>query len=159
MNTEIRCTDCGAVISHMCNESAVECMKNLFSFSLGFLPKEIVKYMKEVDGYEDGDEKEPFFSEAFLYPLFGKEDARSILAILSMFIRSLGIDPIMTRWKDRGCRHRFYQSVGKGKNNITVTEWCEDCGAIRRLDDSTGHMGDWFIPITKQKLGKFKKGN
>ncbi len=34
---------------------------------------------KKMEGYEKGDEKAPFFSEAFLYVLLGKEDARSIL--------------------------------------------------------------------------------
>lgn len=34
------------------------------------------------DGYEPGDEDAPFFSEAFLYNLIGKEDARTVLALV-----------------------------------------------------------------------------
>lgn len=33
-------------------------------------------------GYEEGDEAAPFFSEAVLYTLVGKEDARTILALM-----------------------------------------------------------------------------
>lgn len=36
----------------------------------------------ENDYYQNGDEDAPFWSESFLYPLLGKEDARSVLARL-----------------------------------------------------------------------------
>ena len=37
---------------------------------------------KESLYYEKGDENAPFFSEAFLYNLLGKEDARTLLYLL-----------------------------------------------------------------------------
>lgn len=37
--------------------------------------------------YEPGDEHAPFFSEAFLYNLLGKDDARSLRARLRMVLR------------------------------------------------------------------------
>ena len=40
------------------------------------------EYFKESPYYGKGDENAPFFSEAFLYNLLGKEDARTLLALL-----------------------------------------------------------------------------
>jgi len=39
--------------------------------------------------YREGDEDAPFYSEACLYNLFGKDDARSILATMQTTIRML----------------------------------------------------------------------
>ena len=39
----------------------------------------------------DEDCKAPFFSEAYLYPLLGKEDARTLLAYLKTTLLSLGV--------------------------------------------------------------------
>lgn len=44
------------------------------------------------EGYEEGDENAPFFSEACLYCLIGKEDARTILALINNFYRLLNLD-------------------------------------------------------------------
>jgi len=33
--------------------------------------------------FKKGDDKQPFFSEAYLYNLLGKEDARTLLALIS----------------------------------------------------------------------------
>lgn len=42
--------------------------------------------------YEDPPEPGcPFFTEAFLYELFGKEDARTLLALLGSVARALGL--------------------------------------------------------------------
>jgi len=46
---------------------------------------------KKSEGYEEGDEQAPFFSEAFLYNLLGKEDARTLLSLMK---RALGIKGI-----------------------------------------------------------------
>ena len=43
--------------------------------------------------YEKGDEDAPFFSEAFLYPLLGKDDARTVLAYLHSLMTTCGLDP------------------------------------------------------------------
>lgn len=45
--------------------------------------------LKQQPGYEEGDENSPFYSEAYLYPLVGKEDARTILATLKTTIKML----------------------------------------------------------------------
>ena len=40
----------------------------------------------------DEDCKQPFFCESYLYPLLGKEDARTLLALLNRTFKSLGIN-------------------------------------------------------------------
>ena len=43
-------------------------------------------------GYQEGDEKFPFFSEGLLYVLFGKEDARTILALIDNLARAADVN-------------------------------------------------------------------
>lgn len=42
--------------------------------------------------YEEGDEQAPFFTEAFLYNLLGKDDARSVLGIMRRLCELAGVD-------------------------------------------------------------------
>lgn len=42
--------------------------------------------------YGDGDETAPFFTEAFLYNLLGKEDARSVLSIIRRLSALAGVE-------------------------------------------------------------------
>lgn len=44
----------------------------------------------ESDYFEEGDEEAPFFTETYLYNLFGKEAARTILAAVRNLGRALG---------------------------------------------------------------------
>ena len=50
----------------------------------------VEKYLekRETRGYPM-DEESPFFSESYLYPLMGKEDARTVLAMLKTTFRML----------------------------------------------------------------------
>lgn len=41
--------------------------------------------------YAEGDENAPFFSEAFLYNLLGKDEARSVLAIVRRLSKLAGV--------------------------------------------------------------------
>ena len=43
------------------------------------LPPKMLKLFQESYLYESGDELAPFFSERFLYPLLGKDEARRVL--------------------------------------------------------------------------------
>lgn len=45
--------------------------------------------LKERPSYEEGDKEAPFYSERYLYPLMGKDDARSVLATLQTTIKML----------------------------------------------------------------------
>jgi len=42
--------------------------------------------------FTTGDDKCPLFSEAYLYNLLGKEDARTLLALMRQLCKSLGIE-------------------------------------------------------------------
>lgn len=41
--------------------------------------------------YAEGDENAPFFSEAFLYNLLGKDEARSVLSIIRQLAELAGV--------------------------------------------------------------------
>jgi hypothetical protein len=54
-----------------------------------------IPHLKTLDGYEKGDEDAPFFSEAILYVLLGKDPARSLLGRLRRLAEAVGaMDPI-----------------------------------------------------------------
>jgi len=57
------------------------------STPLPFLPKH-----RRASGAMAGDEKAPFVSETFLYPLLGKDDARTLLYKLREVMRVAGVD-------------------------------------------------------------------
>jgi len=42
--------------------------------------------------YAEGDEKAPFFTEAFLYNLLGKDDARTVLSIIRRLSLLAGVE-------------------------------------------------------------------
>ncbi len=42
--------------------------------------------------YDEGDEAMPFFSEAFLYNLLGKDEARSVLGIVRRLSKLAGVE-------------------------------------------------------------------
>ncbi len=69
-----------------------EAAKKLLKFKLEWtVDKErFPEFFKE--GYEEGDEKCHFLSESILYLLFGKEDARTIIALVENVIREAGVD-------------------------------------------------------------------
>lgn len=46
---------------------------------------------RDSDFYEAGDERAPFFSEAYLYNLLGKDDARSVLIGLRRVCKAAGM--------------------------------------------------------------------
>jgi len=65
-----------------------EQVKKLLEFTPGDLPKSC---KNKRDGYEKGDETYPFFSEAYLYNLLGKEDARTLLCLMRPVWDAVGI--------------------------------------------------------------------
>ena len=42
--------------------------------------------------YDEGDERAPFFTEAFLYNLLGKDEARSVLGIIRRLSKLAGVE-------------------------------------------------------------------
>lgn len=148
-NMEVRCSDCGCVVTHNCFEGAADRLKKLYEFKLEGSARELVK---SCEGYEEGDEDAPFFSEGFLYPLLGKDDARTVLSQLSHFIRALGIDPDLTHMKS-GCRHRLIKTIVRADGGRPGMVWCESCGAV--IQDG---WKEWETPTNSQTVPKMKKG-
>ena len=58
------------------------------------------------DMFEEGDENAPFFSEAYLYNLVGKEDARTILAVVRQTLLSVHLEI---------CNHEEFDEEGDWK--------------------------------------------
>lgn len=79
---------------------AAELGKRLREFKLEgttFWRNRFVEWDTHKDGtrygmYDEGDENAPFFSEAFLYNLVGKDEARSILGIVRRLSRLAGVE-------------------------------------------------------------------
>jgi len=91
---EVRCRRCDSALHHECHaESLPEAAIDLFMWrpESGF-PKAMKKGNSMCDGAED-EATVPFLSESFLYPLLGKEDARTLLALVNGVFNAAGIDP------------------------------------------------------------------
>lgn len=56
-----------------------------------FKPESRPEFFEKHYGYSKGDEHAPFFSEAFLYTLLGKEDARTLLGRMRRLAKALAI--------------------------------------------------------------------
>ena len=57
-----------------------------------FRCRDLEYQVKKGDGYSKGDELAPFMSESFLYPLFGKDAARTVLAYFGAIRDSVNVD-------------------------------------------------------------------
>lgn len=67
-------------------------IKKLFEWTPeGFLLKDVSKIVNGKGMYVKGDDETPFFSEAYLYNLLGKEDARTLLCLIEQAFASIGI--------------------------------------------------------------------
>ena len=57
-----------------------------------FMENDIGYDGKPMGMYGEGDEKAPFFTEAFLYNLLGKDEARSVLGIMTRLCKLAGVE-------------------------------------------------------------------
>jgi hypothetical protein len=87
-----------AVVTHAEYVPEVEDAKAYFRKLLRLkLEAPPLRGFKSADGYSKGDEDQPFFSEAYLYNLVGKDDARTILGTLHHLMKFMGLDPLMIK--------------------------------------------------------------
>jgi len=94
----IRCDRCKQRLTHVCSRTLKRAISQLFTVKLEDRPH--AGFFSKSRGYAKGDEDAPFFSEAYLYNLLGKEDARTVLAIVNNLIRACGIEPAdILRWE------------------------------------------------------------
>ena len=90
---DVSCSRCGVKLTHDCHADLVEAAQRIYEY----VPEGYNVDFTKLPGYEKGDEDAPFFSEAFLYVLMGKGDARVITAIVDNVIRAAGLDPSALR--------------------------------------------------------------
>lgn len=93
---EIKCGRCGQHLTHVCDASLPHAVKRLREYTPE-IPTKLIRaaFKASTDDYyySEGDENAPFFSASFLYNLIGKEDARTVLALISNLMRAAGVDP------------------------------------------------------------------
>lgn len=94
MDLTITCGRCKSELTHVCDEKLKGALMRFLSFRLdGGLPEAAISDGKKTGMYSEGDERTSFMSEAFLYNLLGKEDARTVLALFNNVCRAVGFDP------------------------------------------------------------------
>jgi hypothetical protein len=97
---KVTCSRCESELHHECHpETLAEAAVDLFMWR----PESGFPELKGARG-KSGDEHSesvPFITESFLYPLLGKEDARSFMSRVDSLFRAMGIDPHGLREKAR----------------------------------------------------------
>lgn len=89
----ITCDRCKMQVDHRCNANLGDTIKQLLKWRPnGGMSEAVIAQAKKLKYFADGDERAPFFSEAFLYNLLGKEDARTFMALIHTIIAEAGID-------------------------------------------------------------------
>jgi len=89
----ITCDRCSAEVSHRCNADIVQAIVDLFTWGPEHgMPDYMIKEGKRAKMYGKGDEDAPFMTEAFLYTALGKEDARTLLALVNHVVAAAGLD-------------------------------------------------------------------
>ncbi len=83
----ITCDRCKAQVDHRCNAELMPAIVKLFTWS-----PHVSVLDKKSPYYDEEDEGAPFLTEATLYNLLGKDDARTLLALVNQVIAAAGID-------------------------------------------------------------------
>lgn len=91
MSLDITCNRCNSPVAHVCNPDIKTNLLQMYRYRPRWVSDKLVEALKESPYCKEGYEKAPFFSEAFLYCLLGKEDARTVLAYLNNLQASIGL--------------------------------------------------------------------
>lgn len=93
----VKCGRCDNELTHVCDNGSGkirEAVIELMSWTPHWgMPAAVIKEGKKSGMYQKGDEEMPFISEAFLYTLLGKDDARTFMAMINHILRLVGFDP------------------------------------------------------------------
>jgi len=102
---QVICSDCKAEVVHECRSDVREAVVALLTWAphTGFQTEALAKAFADagvesqwIGKEEDVSERfrRPFFgSQAWSYPMFGKEEARTFHALIHNLVRAIGIDP------------------------------------------------------------------
>ena len=80
------CSKCGQPLER--NQELEEAANALLELTIERVP---VQFSPDNEMYEEDDEQAPFFSEAYLYNLLGKDDARSVLRVVREVLEAAGV--------------------------------------------------------------------
>jgi hypothetical protein len=77
------------------SEEAKKIVRKMMRWVPEMVPEETIEAMKANEHwYEPGNEKNPFFgSQSWIYPLLGKEDARTFFAYFHGLLKAIGMNP------------------------------------------------------------------
>jgi hypothetical protein len=136
---EIKCSRCGSHLHHECHPDTVQwAAVDLFMWrpESGF-PKEMKKHG---DGSEQ-DATVPFLTESFLYPLLGKEDARTLMSLVDNLFRAMGVEPHAYREKawaliDKKKRNREEEERQRAEGRKRYREEMQPISEVRRTTSS-----------------------
>jgi len=113
MSLKVTCERCCSEIEHICTKNLVGAIVDLYEFrpEVGF-PKS-----KDINSYKDENvdsDEVPFLSETYLYALLGKEDARTLMALVNHVVREAGHEPSFLQGK----AHRILEEKKKEKERL-----------------------------------------
>jgi len=90
----VTCDRCKNELTHICDKNLKQAVLDLLTFTPHFgMPDFLKKESKKAGFYDKGDDEVPVICETFLYPLLGKDDARTFMALLNHVLRIVGMDP------------------------------------------------------------------
>lgn len=90
----ITCDRCKNEVTHICDKDLKKAVIDLLTFTPHWgMPAFLKRESKKAGFYDKGDEEVPVICETFLYPLLGKDDARTFMALLNHVLRIVGMDP------------------------------------------------------------------
>jgi hypothetical protein len=90
----ITCDRCKNEVTHICDKDLKKAVIDLLTFTPHFgMPEFLKRESKKAGFYDNGDDEVPVICETFLYPLLGKDDARTFMALLNHVLRIVGMDP------------------------------------------------------------------
>ena len=133
---KVSCRACDAKVEHVCNSDLTEAAVGLYGFRTECRPG---KHFNPSGYYEVGDERAPCFSEAYLYNLLGKEDARTVLAHIGNLLRAAGLDA-------HDLRARAHARL--------VAEERDKEERQKRRDEIARHKAAMEKPVSERKEGK-----
>jgi hypothetical protein len=90
----ITCNRCKNKVTHVCDTGLKNAVIELLTFTPNFgMPDFLKKESKRAGFYDSTDDEVPVICESFLYPLLGKDDARTFMGRLNHVLRIVGMDP------------------------------------------------------------------
>lgn len=113
----VTCDRCKNEVTHVCDKDLKKAVIDLLTFTPHWgMPEFLKKESKRAGFYDKGDDEVPVICETFLYPLLGKDDARTFMALLNHVLRIVGMDPDSAEI-DRAVDEVIQQRVDKKAEN------------------------------------------